>query len=114
MFEAKTRDYFHGVCDHFLIPATEVKEIVQLVLGMEILTIYSLPEARNEHKDCFGSSSRLTKGFLGSDKISRKKCDENPPLGKGLTTHPAPGKALVIFSGGLKFTKLLSSWPDPG
>ena len=27
MFEAKTREYFHGVCDNFLVPATEVPEM---------------------------------------------------------------------------------------
>ena len=72
MFEAKTREYFQGVCDHFLIPATEVKEIVQLVLGMELLTIYSLPEARREQKYFFGSSSRLTNGFWTVKKFKKK------------------------------------------
>ena len=63
MFEAKTREYFQGVCDHFLVPATEIPEMVQLVFGMELLTIYSLPEAGSEHRVCFGASLRLTKSF---------------------------------------------------
>ena len=63
MFEAKTREYFQGVCDHFLVPATEVPEMEQLVFGKELLTINSLSEALSEHRVCFGASLRLTNRF---------------------------------------------------
>ena len=63
MFEAKTREYFEGVCDHFLVPAPEKREMVQLIFGMKLLTIYSLLEAGSENKVCFGASLRLTKSF---------------------------------------------------
>ena len=42
MFEAKARKYFPDVCHHFLVPATEVPETVQLAFSMEILTISSM------------------------------------------------------------------------
>ena len=61
MFEANTREYFQGVCDHFLVPATEVTETV---FGKDLLTIYSLSEARGEHKVCFGASLRHTKSLV--------------------------------------------------
>ena len=53
MFEAKAREYFQGVCHHFLVPATEVPETGQLVFRMELLKI---SEVRREHKVCFGAS----------------------------------------------------------
>ena len=46
--------------------ATEVQEIVQLVSNTELLEISSMSEVRSEHKACFGTSLRHTKGFLGS------------------------------------------------
>ena len=54
MIEAKVREYFEGACHHFLVPATEVPETVQLVFSMELLAIYSPSEARSEHKFFFG------------------------------------------------------------
>ena len=59
MFEAKAREYFQGACHHFLVPATEVPEKVQLVFSMELLTISSMSQVRSEHKVCFGASLRL-------------------------------------------------------
>ena len=53
MFEAKTRVYFQGVSGHFVVLASEILEMVQLVFGMQLLTIYSLPEAGSEHKVWF-------------------------------------------------------------
>ena len=64
MFDAKTSEYFQGVCDHFLVPTSEIPEMIHLVFDMELLTIYSLPEAGSEHKVCFGASSRV----LGIEK----------------------------------------------
>ena len=72
IFEANTREYFQGVCDYFLVPATEVPEIIQLVFGMELLPIYSLSEAGSEHEACFGASLRLTKGFKAVKKSPNK------------------------------------------
>ena len=45
MFEGKTRGYFLGVYDHFFVPSSEIPKMVQLVFGMELITIYSVPEA---------------------------------------------------------------------
>ena len=53
MFEAKTRVYFQGVSGHFVVLASEILEMVQLVFGMQLLTIYSLPEAGSEQKVCY-------------------------------------------------------------
>ena len=33
MFETKVSEYFEGDCDNFIVPATEVPEMVQLVLS---------------------------------------------------------------------------------
>ena len=41
---------------YFLVSATEVSEIVQLVFSMESLAIYSMSEVRSEHKVCFRTS----------------------------------------------------------
>ena len=41
-------EYFQNVCDHFIIPASEVRETVQLVFGKELITIHSLSEAGRE------------------------------------------------------------------
>ena len=49
-------EFFQGVCDHFLVHATEIPEMVQLVFGMELPTIYSLPEAGSDHKVSFRAS----------------------------------------------------------
>ena len=46
MFEAQAREYFHGACDHFLMPETEVPETV-----LKFFLCF------------FGASLRLTKGF---------------------------------------------------
>ena len=45
MFESKAREYFKGACHHFLLPATEVLETVQLVFSMELLAISSMSES---------------------------------------------------------------------
>ena len=50
IFEAKAREYFQGACHHFLVPATEVPETVQLVFSMELLAISSMSEVRSEYK----------------------------------------------------------------
>ena len=47
---SKTNQFF---LDHFLVPATEIPETVQLVLSMEILTICIMPEGGSEQKVCF-------------------------------------------------------------
>ena len=36
--------------------ATELPEIIQLVLNIELLAISSMSEVRNKHKVCFGLS----------------------------------------------------------
>ena len=59
MFKAKNKEYFQSVSDYYLVPATGVPEMVQLVFGKELLTIYSLPEAGNEHNVYSGASLRL-------------------------------------------------------
>ena len=70
MFEAsKIREYFQGVCHHLFVPDTEIAEMVQLVFGMELLTICSLSKAGSEPKVCFGVSLRLKKS-LSIDKIT--------------------------------------------
>ena len=53
MFEAKTKEYFQGVCDQFLLPSSKVTVMVQLVFGKELFTIYNLFEAGSEHKVAF-------------------------------------------------------------
>ena len=35
MVEANIREYFEGVCDHFLVPVTEVLEMLQRVFGKD-------------------------------------------------------------------------------
>ena len=67
MAEAKAREYFHGALDHFLVPATEVPESVQLVFGMDLLKIYSLCQT-----NFVGLHSDLKKGFLGSEKTFKE------------------------------------------
>ena len=59
----KAKEYFKGACHHFLVSATEVPEIIQLVLNMELLAISSMSEVGSEHKICFGAFLRLTKVF---------------------------------------------------
>ena len=43
--------------------STEVPEIVQLVLNMELLAISSVTEVGSEHTVCFGAFLELTKVF---------------------------------------------------
>ena len=50
-------------CHHFLVSATEVPEIVQLVFNMELLAIASMSEVGIEHKVSFGAFVRHTKAF---------------------------------------------------
>ena len=57
------KDYFKGACQHFLVSATEVPEIIQLVFNMELLAISRMSEAGSEHKVCFGAFLRLKKIF---------------------------------------------------
>ena len=45
-----------------LVLATEVPEIVQLVLNIELLELSSMPEVRSEHNVYFGASSKYTRG----------------------------------------------------
>jgi hypothetical protein len=59
----KAKDLFKGACHHFLVAATEIPEIVQLVLNMELFAISSMCEIGSEHKVCFGAFLRLTKVF---------------------------------------------------
>ena len=42
IFEAKDIEYFQGACHHFLVPATEVPKMVQVVFSMELLVISCL------------------------------------------------------------------------
>ena len=56
LFEAIAREYI-------LVLAIEVPGTVRLILGMKLLTIYSVSEVGSEHKVCFGASLRLTKVF---------------------------------------------------
>ena len=49
----KTVDYFKGACHHFLVSATEVTEVVQLVFNMELHAISSMCQVGSEHKVCF-------------------------------------------------------------
>ena len=69
---------FLGACHHFFVPATEVSEIVQLVLNRQLLAISSMSEARSEHQICFMAFMRHTKGFRAVKK-SLKECDLKPP-----------------------------------
>ena len=43
---------FKGTCQHFLVSATEVPEIV---INLELFAISSMCEVRSEHKACFGA-----------------------------------------------------------
>ena len=63
MFEDKAREFLQFVCDHFLVPGTEIPELVQLVFGMVLLTLHSLPEAGTEDNIFWGASLRLTQRF---------------------------------------------------
>ena len=47
----------------FLVSATEVPEIVQLVFTMDLLAISSMSEVGSEHKVCFEAFLRHTKAF---------------------------------------------------
>ena len=51
MCEAKTREYFEGVCNHFHAPATDIPE---MVIGMELITICSIPETGANKKFVLG------------------------------------------------------------
>ena len=55
----KCKEYFKGASHHFLVSATDVPEIVQLVFNMEFLAISSMSEVRSEHNVYFGASSRV-------------------------------------------------------
>ena len=46
MIQAKGREYFQCACDHILVPATNVQEIIWLVLSMELLAISSMSQVR--------------------------------------------------------------------
>ena len=59
----KAKEYLKGACHHFLVSATEVPEIVQLVFNMGLLAISSMSEVGSQHKVCFGAFLRLTKVF---------------------------------------------------
>ena len=52
-------------------PGTTGKEMIKLVFGMELLTIYSLLEAGSEHKVCFRASLRLTNS-VGNETQSKE------------------------------------------
>ena len=44
---------------HFLVSATKVPELLQLVFNMELLAISSMSEVRSEHKVSFGASLKV-------------------------------------------------------
>ena len=50
--------------------ATEVMEIVQLVLNTELLATSSMSEVRSEHKVCFGGFLKTYTGVLSSNTIT--------------------------------------------
>ena len=52
MFWPRLKSILKGAL-HFLVSATEVPKIVQLVFNMELLAISSMSEFRCEHKVCF-------------------------------------------------------------
>ena len=59
----KAIDYFKDARHRFLVSATKVPELVQLVLNMELLAISSMCEVGSEQKVCFGAFLRFTKDF---------------------------------------------------
>ena len=59
----KAQEYLKGACHHFLVSATEVPEIVQLVFNMQLLAISSMSEVGSEHKVCFVAFLIHTKVF---------------------------------------------------
>ena len=60
--------------------ATEVPEIVQLVLNMELLAISSMYEVGSEHKISFGAFLRHKKGFEHHKNHLRSvTSDRRPP-----------------------------------
>ena len=81
MIEAQASEYFQGACDRILVPATEVQETIWLVFSMEILAISSMSEVGSEQKFSFGTSLRLTKGFLSNEKLAKGSVttDHHPP-----------------------------------
>ena len=56
-------EYFKGACHNFLVAATEVSEIIQLVFNMELFAISRISDVRSEHKVCFAAFLRLTEVF---------------------------------------------------
>ena len=52
----KAKDYFKGACHHFLVSATEVLEIIQLVFNMELFAMSSMSEVGSEHTVGLGLS----------------------------------------------------------
>ena len=48
-FNVIAREFFQGACDHFLVTVMWALGTVRLILGMELLTIYSLSEVDSEH-----------------------------------------------------------------
>ena len=63
MFEAKGREYFQGLYDNFLVPATGVPKTIKPVFSMELLAISDMSEVGSEHNICIWAFLRLTKGF---------------------------------------------------
>ena len=59
----KAIDYFKDACHRFLVSATKVPELVQLVLNMELLTISSMCEVGSEHKGNLGAFLTHLKAF---------------------------------------------------
>ena len=48
-FKLRLNCIFLIACHHFFVPATQVPEIVQLVLNRQLLAISSMSEVRSEH-----------------------------------------------------------------
>ena len=64
----KAKDYFKVAGPHFLVSATEVLKIIQLVLNIKLLAITSMSEVGSEHS-WFWGFLKTYKGFLKSKKI---------------------------------------------
>ena len=59
----KAKEYFKSACHRFLVSATKVPDIVQVVFNMELFAISRMSEVGSEHKVCFWASFTHTKGF---------------------------------------------------
>ena len=93
----KAQEYFKGACHHFLVSATKVLEIEELVFNMEIIAISSMCEVEREHNVCFWAFLKLTKVFFLAGNKSPKECDLRPLWSSNLSILTSFGEGISSF-----------------